>query len=82
MDFTQGTPGIKDLLLVGIPRKRSSLVNTRHLSRYIISTGNSRFLCYVTDCHSSRADRFRQGMAPFLPTVYLPHSHLLLVRNG
>ena len=33
------------------PGREAHWLNIQGLSRYIITTENSRFLCYVTDCH-------------------------------
>ena len=36
----------------GCPGREAHWLNTRGLSRYLISTENSRFLCYMADCHA------------------------------
>ena len=51
IQLIQGEPGIKCLLWERMSRKESSLAEHSGSIRYLISTENSRFLLYVTDCH-------------------------------
>lgn len=79
--LTQGEPGIKYPLGEEMSSKGSLLVE--HSTRYLIIMENSRFSCYVTDCHvllsgvswSPVPDQVVwQKLAPHLPLSILKFS--------
>ena len=45
------------------PGREAHWLNTQGLSRYLISMENSRFLCYMTDCH---------GLLSGVPWLHVP----------
>lgn len=71
------------------PGRKTHQLNPWSLSRYLSSIENSRFLCYMTDCHGShwgavvmcsRAGRGRQGVAPLLSFSILIFTGFVLIR--
>ena len=52
-NFLRVDQGLNTFCRKGCPGREAHWLNTRGLSGYLISMENSRFLCYMTDCHGS-----------------------------